>query len=93
MALNLFLGKSQEWLEAQLALAQEDFAAGSAMTKAEAGDARTETETNVSSVERIKQLLKALHAIDPDTYPLDQITAIDRTRISLWRNDNWGTLP
>lgn len=84
MAYNPFIGRSLEWLEAQLEAAQTDLGAGSVVNYAEAGDAKTQTKIDKSPDERIKLILKALNKIDPDTYPIADITAIDRTRVTFW---------
>jgi hypothetical protein len=84
MAFNAFLGWSREDLERELRAAQEDYAAGKATTKVGAGDASTESRTEVSTIERIKVLYKALNAMAPADYPIDQITATDRTRAVFW---------
>jgi hypothetical protein len=87
VAFNPFLGWSREDLEGELRAAQEDYAAGKATTKVGAGDASTESRVEVSTIERVKALYRALNAIAPDDYPIEQITAIDRTRGTFWGAD------
>jgi len=81
VAINYFIGWSQEDLEGALREAQEDLAAGKSTTQAGAGDASVQNRVEKSIEERIKLLYKALNAKDAKKYPIDQITAIDRTRV------------
>jgi len=82
MALNYFIGWTQSELELELRAAQEDLAAGKATISAGAGDANTASRIEKSCEERIRMILQALNKLDPDTYPLDQITPISETRIA-----------
>lgn len=84
MAFNPFIGWSREDLESELRSAQEDYAAGKSNTRTGAGDVMSESKTDTSTIGRIKQLLKALHAIDPVAYRIADITAIDRTKGVFW---------
>lgn len=81
MAINYFIGWTREDLEEELRIAQEDLAGGKSTTRAGAGDANTESRVEKSIESRIQALLKALNLIDPVTYPIGQVTAIDRTRL------------
>jgi len=74
MAINYFIGWSQEDLEAELRVAQEDLAAGKATSRAGAGESNTESRIEKTIEDRIRLIFRALNALDPDTYPIDQIT-------------------
>jgi hypothetical protein len=80
MAINYFVGWSQEELEEELVAAQEDLAAGKSTVMAQAGEARSGSQVEISAQERIKQLLKALNLLNPTQYPIDQVTAVTCTR-------------
>ena len=67
--MNYLIGLSQATLEAELAKAQADFMAGRTVTSVSAGDASTGKQMVMSVERRIQQLLKALHILDPVTYP------------------------
>lgn len=71
--MNYYIGKSQAWLEAELEKAQAEFAAGKVVTGASAGDASTNKQVSMSLERRIQQILKALHLLDPDTYPAESV--------------------
>ncbi len=80
MALNYFIGWSQGDLEAELRAAQEDLAAGKVLTQNRAGEAGSSSQVDQSAQQRIQLILKALNLLDPETYPLDQVTAVTTTR-------------
>lgn len=80
MAINYFIGWSQKDLEAELRSAQEDLAAGSSTIQAGAGDATQQSRVEKSIEERIRMILASLNKLDPDRYPLGQITALTQTR-------------
>jgi hypothetical protein len=80
MALNLFAGKSQSWLEAELAKAQADLSAGKTVTSVTSDGSSTGKLVQVSAVERIKLLLAALNKIAPDSYPWKDAVSTSRTR-------------
>lgn len=80
MAINYFLGWSEAELKEALRRAQEDLADGKAALGARAGDASIENQNVKSAEERIRLILRALHAKSPDEYPLDEITAITSTK-------------
>ena len=80
MAINYFIGWGLADLEAELRVAQEDLAAGKAGVLTRAGEVEGRSAVEQLAQNRIKMLLKALNALDPDNYPLDQITAITETR-------------
>ena len=85
MAFNAFLGKSQAWLEEQLAIAQSDYSAGAVTTSAGSGDVTVGKEIRVSPKTRILELYAALRAIDPVRYPASA-TSLTRRTTALFRD-------
>lgn len=67
--MNYLIGQSQASLEAELAKAQSDFMAGKTTVNVSAGDASSGKQVVMSIERRIQQILKALHILDPVTYP------------------------
>jgi hypothetical protein len=82
MAFNPFIGRDQEWLEAELRLAQDDFAKGKTMTSVNAGDTGNTKQVQMSPQERIGFLLKALAILDPETYPPESVIRNTITRVA-----------
>ena len=82
MARNIFVGRSQAWLETQLKLAQADYAAGKMVTSYGEADVNVGKMEIVKIEDRIDQLLYALHLIDPGTYPA---TSIRRQTVTVGR--------
>ena len=82
MAINYFIGWAQADLEAELRAAQEDLAAGKATISAQGGDTRVGSAVERSAEERIRLLLRALSALDPEAYPPESINPITSTRAS-----------
>jgi len=82
MSLNLLIGLSQETLEAQLLVAQTDLMEMSAIVAAGAGDVSTQRESKGHLGHRIELILRALNRLDPDKYPIDQVTRDNRTTVN-----------
>jgi len=80
--LNYFIGKSQPWLEAELAKAQAEYAEGKTLVQASGGDASASKQVSMSLERRIQQILKALYLLDPVTYPADDVIPVRVTRAS-----------
>lgn len=78
--MNYLIGQSQAQLEAELAKAQADFLAGKTTISVSAGDANTSKQVNMSIERRIQQILKALHILDPDTYPASSVIPNRQTK-------------
>jgi hypothetical protein len=78
---NLFIGRSQTWLEEQLAAAQEELANGSTLQQGGAGDAQAGFVVQGRPEERIKNLLFALWLKDPVTYPAADCNPATRTQV------------
>jgi hypothetical protein len=81
-ALNYFIGKSQPWLEAELAKAQAEYAEGKTLVQASGGDASASKQVSMSLERRIQQILKALYILDPVTYPAEDVIPVRVTRAS-----------
>jgi len=72
MPQNYFRGKSQAWLEAQLAMAQADASAGKATTSITTSDLSTGKIIEVDADTRIRRLEWALYELDPIKWPLQR---------------------
>jgi hypothetical protein len=66
---NYFIGKTQAWLEAELAKVQEDLAAGKTLVSWGAGESNAVNVRQMSLQTRFDHLYRALHELDPDNYP------------------------
>jgi hypothetical protein len=93
MGLNYFIGWSRQDLERELRRAQEDMAAGASIESAGSGDVNSRNRTEHSPSERIKLLLKALSALDPEAYPASSTVAIRQTRIQFAQGTKWQNEP
>jgi len=87
VAINYFIGWTQQQLEIELQAAQEDLAAGKSTIAAQGGDSRIGSQVELAPQERIKLILKALNALDPDNYPIADITSVNLTRAAFTSND------
>ena len=87
MAINYFIGWSQQDLEEALREAQEDLAQGKSTIAAQGGDSRIGSQVDLSAQERIKMILKALNLLDPDTYPIASVSSINTTRACFTSTD------
>ncbi len=76
---NYFLGKTKEWLEEQLSLAQDDLAAGVTNTAGQEGESQFTNEVAKSPQERIDDLLYSLYRIDPVAYPAADCAPVRRS--------------
>lgn len=79
MALNPYIGRTKVWLEAELAKAQQDLSAGKTRIAVGEGTVSSQSMVQQSPMTRIEQILRALYLLDPDAYPLANITRITRT--------------
>jgi len=82
MSINYLLGQSQESLEAALLSAQEDYMEMTAIVGAGMGDVSSQRQTMGSLEKRIEQILRALNKLDPEKYPIDQVTRNERTGVA-----------
>lgn len=80
MAVNYFIGQTQEWLERQLAMCQEDIAAGKTLIQWGAGDSSGIRKVQLTPQLRFAQLYYALYLLDPETYPSTGLAPTNRTR-------------
>lgn len=87
MGFNPFIGKSQAWLEAELAKAQDDLAAGGSIDATGTGSVNSSQNLQIGIMERIELLLRALHILDAVTYPED---GIERTTTTLYQAPSRG---
>jgi hypothetical protein len=69
MAFNPFVGRSLELLESDLKAAQDDLAAGKTIASSGVGETRKSEKIDVSPRERIRAILAALSALNPQKYP------------------------
>lgn len=79
MAINLFVGKSQGWLEEQLSLAQDDLAAGGTLTSGGVGEVNFTQEQKLRIEQRIANILHSLSLNFPEKYPPSQFQLPTRT--------------
>lgn len=82
MPMNYFLGRSQDWLEKQLRLQQQNLALGKTTTAVGAGDTHSGSAVQIGTVECIRMILAALSILDPATYPPEQVTPVTETRVT-----------
>jgi hypothetical protein len=82
MSMNYLFGVSQETLETSLVVAQEDYMEMTAIVASGAGDINSQRQTMGSLEKRIEQILRALNRLDPDKYPIDQVTRNERTGVA-----------
>lgn len=87
MAINYFLGRSREQLEADLEAAQADLAAGKSTTSAGSGLVTIRSQIELTPQRRIEMILKALNAIAPVDYPIDDITIRDVVKVGFSQAD------
>lgn len=69
LGVNYFVGRTQAWLENQLAQCQEDLAAGKTRITWGAGESSSGSLKTTSPQQRYADLYFALSVLDPDTYP------------------------
>lgn len=85
MGLNLFVGKSQAWLEEQLNEAQDALAAGGNITGGGVGEVSFTQDARLRVEHRVINLLKALSILDPEKYPPSQNSLPNKTVAVLMR--------
>ena len=79
MAFNPFIGWSETDLATELRNAQEELARGSQIVGSGSGDVNASFLAREAARTRIETILMALHRLNPDDYPLHQITRVRRT--------------
>jgi hypothetical protein len=80
MARNYFIGWTKPDLETALRAAQEELAAGAALTGGAAGD-QSFTQLPGNLELRIQRLYYALHVADPVKYPESHCNPTNRTQV------------
>ena len=82
MAFNPFIGRSKTQLKLDLQYQQDNLAANKSITMNGVGETRKAEKINKSIESTIAQILRALNALDPVNYPIDQITRDRQTRVT-----------
>lgn len=82
MAVNYFVGRSQDELEGFLRAAQDDLAAGKTVQDASSGDVSKRENISKSIESRIRMILQALTNLDPGKYPPSQSFATQEYRVT-----------
>jgi|GEM_PF-1344828 len=80
MAYRPFIGRTQAWLEAELAKAQEDLASGKTTTGWGAGDRNASKKSEASAAKRIQLLRFELYHLNPTAYPKASVQRVTRTK-------------
>jgi len=75
-----FPGKDVLWLEEKLNAALEESADGTVLTSWGEGDTSAGHQLVNSPDERIRRLSNDLSILDPGTYPIEEVTAVTRTK-------------
>lgn len=88
--MNPFIGWSQADLEVELRRAQEDLAAGKQIIENRSGDVGKREQIESSAMSRIRLILRALNALDPNTYPPSMISPANRTKATFDRPTYYG---
>lgn len=70
---NWFIGKSQEWLEAELSKAQSDLSSGKTLSGWGQGGDSASKQVQATAKERITELLYSLSLIDSETYAPESV--------------------
>jgi alkyl hydroperoxide reductase subunit AhpC len=73
MAFNPFIGWTEAELLAERRKIQEEIASGGSVTSASAGDVTTQVQTQFGAMTRLGLVMRALHIIDRDNYPLTDL--------------------
>lgn len=79
MGLNVFIGWTEAELATELRNAQEELARGAQIVGSGSGDVNASFLAREAARTRIECLLMALHRLNPDTYPLYEVTRVRKT--------------
>lgn len=82
MAFNPFVGRTKVQLEADLAAAQADLAAGKQVSRVTVPGIDVTNAMELTITDRIKFILRALNKLDPVNYPASDTSQASVTRIS-----------
>ena len=77
--MNVFIGKSQSWLEAEFAHCQAELTAGKVRIEVDSDGVAVKHQAMGSIEYRIELILRRLHALDPVTYPITDTRRVNRT--------------
>lgn len=87
MPFNPFIGLTQSTLEIELRKRQQEKLDGKRITYAMAGEVQVGNKTeDLDKV--IREILYALYLLAPETYPLNSITRVTRTRLRVYTPEN-----
>lgn len=78
--MNVFTGWTQAQLESALADVQQEIATGTTIVKTDADGVSVEMNYNMSPQARMRLILKALHRLDPVTYPARDVRRYNRVQ-------------
>lgn len=87
MAFNPYIGWSLADIESEIRSLQEQL--HRIIVRSSAGDADVSFAERTGVETAMERLYRAAYALDPDKYPIDQITRVDRTRAT-FRQDNYA---
>lgn len=85
MAVNYFAGKSQSWLETELAKVQSQLASGKVIVAAGSGDVNSQSMVESDLTTRYDRLYYALYLLAPTTYPATGFR-VSRTRAVMYQS-------
>lgn len=77
--MNVFTGKSQAWLETELAHCQAELARGKVRLEVDSDGVSVKHQMTGSIEYRIQLILRALNALDSATYPARDVVRVNRT--------------
>lgn len=85
MAVNYFAGKSQAWLESQLATTLDELAAGKVRIAVGSGDVSSQSMVEADLTTRYDRLYYALFLLAPTTYPASGFR-VSRTKAVMYQS-------
>lgn len=77
--MNVFIGKSQSWLEAELAHCQAELSAGKVRIEVDSDGVAVKSQAMGSIEYRVELILRRLHTLDSATYPIADTRRVNRT--------------
>jgi len=80
MAIDFLVGWSKGQLETELRRCQEELVRGKVAIGSGAGDLNFSHRVEIEITDRIKLILRKLSLLDPDAYPPESSTPIDRSQ-------------
>lgn len=85
MAVNYFAGKSQTWLETELAKVQAELSSGKVRVSVGSGDVNSQSLIEADLTARYDRLYYALYLLDPTTYPATGFR-VSRTKAVMYQS-------